>query len=94
MSLPNRQLIREPSLEVTSESFLEAAHDEDEIKDFLDAEDHYGFFCAGVQYQFSQGKREASARCFENEPWDGSGTTHGCRSCCSSSFSLPRCAGR
>lgn len=68
MALPHRQLIREPSLEVTSESFLEAVLDEEELKGFLDAEDHHGVFYAGVRYHFSQGKRQASARRYEDQP--------------------------
>jgi hypothetical protein len=68
MSLPHRQLLQQPPLEVTREDFLEAVLDADELEDFLDAEDHHGYFHAGTQYRFNQGKRKASARRYDNKP--------------------------
>jgi hypothetical protein len=68
MPFSHRQSVQEPPLEVTSEGFLEAALDEDELEAFLDAEDRHDYFYAGVRYRFSQGKRIAGARRYDSQP--------------------------
>jgi hypothetical protein len=72
MLFPRRQLSEKPSLDVTREEFLEAVLSEGEFESFLDAEDHHGYFLAGVEYEFKQGKRTASARRYGNHPGEAS----------------------
>ncbi len=61
-------MTEEPPLEVTREEFLEAAVAADEFEDFLDAEDHHGYFRAGVRYRFTLGTRTASALRYDDHP--------------------------
>jgi hypothetical protein len=61
-------LTEDPPLEIAREEFLEVAVAADEFEEFLNAEDHHGYFQAGLRYRFTQGERMASALRYDNLP--------------------------